>query len=57
MTIDTTLERAINLGQNEEIAVTRTELVSMLIKKDQALVGKTRLKRISSEVTNMTAEL
>ena len=42
---------------NPVLGQSKSELASLLIKKDQALVVRARLKRMFSEATNMAAEL
>lgn len=51
-TAQESIERAIKLGDSREIASARVELASLLIKKDEALVVRARLKRIYSKATN-----
>lgn len=55
-TCKTKVEMAIQLGDIVEIAIARTELSSLIIKKDQALIIRDRLKRMSSDAMNIDAE-
>lgn len=45
------------MGDSREVAIARIELAFLLIKEDQALVVRVRLKRMFSEAMNMVAEL
>ncbi|CAE1178594.1 unnamed protein product [Acanthosepion pharaonis] len=51
------VDRAVKSRVSGDIVLAKAELASLLIKKDQALVVRARLKRMSSEATNMAAEL
>lgn len=51
------IERAIESRISVEATVSMSKLVSLLIKKDEALEVRDRLKRMPSLVTTMPAEL
>lgn len=55
--LDQKVDRAVKSRDSGDIALAKTDMASLLIKKDQALVVRARLKRMSSEASNMAAEL
>ena len=55
--IEFSVEEAVRRGDPDSVNIAKAELASLLIKKDQALVVRARLNRMSPEATNMAAEL
>lgn len=51
------VNRTIKSRDSREVDLAVAQLCSLLIKKDEALVVRDKLKRISSEATNMAVEL
>ena len=51
------LDRAVLAGDSGQVNVAKAELASLQVKEHQALVVRTRLKRMSCEATNMAQEL
>lgn len=51
------VDRAIKSRDSGKVALARVVLAALLIKKDQLLVVRARFNRMSSETTNMAAEL
>ena len=56
-TMERRVNEAVTSGNAEETAIARAELASLLIKEDQGLVVRARLKKMSPEATNMATEL
>ena len=56
-TIESKLYRAVLAGDSGVANIAKAELASLQMKRYQALVVRARLKRMSSETTNMTQQL